>query len=67
MGSGEDKDLGGNGSVSGKWVQNGLAPGRVCFVTTFQANAGNGYPIVRSSAQVVITRRQPYLSQSISL
>ena len=59
MGAAEDKYLGRNGSVSAKCVQNGLPPGRVCFVTTFQANAGNGHPTVWSSEKFVITRRQP--------
>ena len=67
MGAAEDKYLAGNGLLSAKCVQNGLPPGRVCFVTTLQANAGNGYPSIWSDAQVVITRPHPYPCQSISL
>ena len=67
MGAVEDKYIGRNGSVSAKCVQNGLTPGRVCFVTTFQENAGYGYPAVWSAAQVVIKRRQHYPSQQIRL
>ena len=47
MGSAEDKALDGNGPVSAKCVPNGLLPRRVCFVTTLQAKAGNGYPDVK--------------------
>ena len=60
MGAMEDKSLGGNGSVSAKYVQNGLPPGRMCLFTTFQANAGNGYPDFLSAAQVVIMQRKPH-------
>ena len=67
MGAAEDKALVGNGSVSAKCVQNGLPPGRVCFVTALQADSVNGYPDVRSAVKVVIMRRQSYPSQSISL
>ena len=42
MEAAEDKALGGNGLVSTKCVQNGLPLGRVCFVTTLQANVWNG-------------------------
>ena len=63
MGSAEDKALGGNGLVTEKCIQSRLLPGRVCFVTNLQANAGNGYPFVWSAAEAVITRRQPYPSQ----
>ena len=54
-----DKALSGNGSVSVNCVKNRLPPGRVCFVTTLQANAGNGYPSIWSDTQFVNTRRQP--------
>ena len=67
MGDVKDKAFGGNGLVSAKFVQIRLPPGKVCFVTTLQANAGNGYHDVWSAAQLVITRHQPYPSQSISL
>ena len=60
MGAEEDEALGRNGLVSAKSVQSGLTPGRVCFVTTLQEKAGNGYPAVWSAAQVFITQPQPY-------
>ena len=56
MGSAEDESLGGNEFGICKVRLNHITTWGFFFVTTFQVNTGNGYPVVRSAAQVFITR-----------